>query len=220
MLGALVLAESPLRETDPDAVASALLEGIRDAGLRVLPWTKSARQLQQRLRFLHGVDPETWPDFSRQALESTLGDWLLPFLSGIQDLDELERLDLFQALMTRVGWDRRERLDELAPTHLQVPSGSRIALDYSDPEAPTLAVRIQEIFGWRRTPEIAGGRVPVTLELLSPAHRPTQITTDLASFWRKTYFEVKKDLAGRYPKHYWPDDPLRAKATRGTRPPD
>lgn len=220
MLGALVLAESPLRETDPDAVASALLEGIRDAGLRVLPWTKSARQLQQRLRFLHGVDPETWPDFSRQALESTLGDWLLPFLSGIQDLDELERLDLFQALMTRVGWDRRERLDELAPTHLQVPSGSRIALDYSDPEAPTLAVRIQEIFGWRRTPEIAGGRVPVTLELLSPAHRPTQITTDLASFWRKTYFEVKKDLMGRYPKHYWPDDPLQAAATRGTKPRD
>ena len=148
----------------------------------------------------------------------SLSDWLAPFVAGIRRLDDLTRLDLARILWTRVGWQLRPALDELAPTHLEVPSGSRIPVDYSDPEAPALAVRLQEVFGWTETPRIGGGRLPVTLRLLSPARRPVQITTDLASFWRDTYFEVKKELKGRYPKHYWPDDPLTAEATRRVRP--
>ena len=144
--------------------------------------------------------------------------WLLPYLTGMKTMDDLARLDLNQALLGRAGWERRDRLDEWAPSHVQVPSGSRIAIDYSNPEVPALAARIQELFGMTETPRIAGGRQPLTIRLLSPAMRPVQVTTDLASFWRDTYFEVRKDLRGRYPKHYWPDDPLRAQAIRGVRP--
>ena len=218
MLGALVLAESPLPSPDPAAVARALLEGIRDEGLRVLPWTKRTRQLRRRLDFLHHVAPDRWPDASEETLEDELEEWLLPFLAGFRSLDDLKDLDLTEALLSRIDWERRQQLDRLAPPRIEVPSGSKLRVDYSDPRAPALAVRIQEVFGWTETPRIAGGRVPVTLKLLSPAHRPAQVTTDLASFWSETYFEVKKDLQGRYPKHYWPDDPLSAPATRGTKP--
>ena len=127
-------------------------------------------------------------------------------------------MDLGEALLTGVEWSARRRLDELAPTHWTVPSGSRVAIDYADPHAPVLAVRLQELFGATETPRIAGGRLALTLHLLSPARRAVQITRDLASFWRNTYFEVRKDLKGRYPKHYWPDDPLVAEPTRRTRP--
>ncbi|NIP81896.1 MAG: ATP-dependent helicase HrpB, partial [Gemmatimonadetes bacterium] len=120
--------------------------------------------------------------------------------------------------MERVGWERRADVDRLAPTHLEVPSGSRIRIDYGDPEAPALAVRLQEVFGLTETPTVAGGRVALTMKLLSPAHRPVQVTQDLASFWRDAYFEVRKDMRGRYPKHYWPENPLEARATRRTRP--
>ncbi|MFW5904688.1 MAG: ATP-dependent helicase HrpB [bacterium] len=218
MLGAITLSEAPLENPDPDAVARALLGGIRDAGLEALPWTRHTRQLQERLRFLHHVDPEEWPDSSRTALEDTLDEWLLPFLPGMRSLADLDDLSLDQVLLSRVSWEARRRLDELAPRRIEVPSGSDIAVDYSDPRAPALAVRIQEVFGWTETPRIAGGRVPVTMKLLSPARRPAQVTTDLASFWSETYFEVRKDLQGRYPKHYWPDDPHTATATRKVRP--
>ena len=167
---------------------------------------------------MHAADPETWPDVGDQALIGSLADWLEPFVAGMRRLDDLGRVDLGQALRTRVGWALRPTLDELAPTHLEVPSGSRIPIDYSDPEAPALAARLQEVFGWTETPHIGGGRVPVTLRLLSPAQRPVQVTTDLESFWSQTYFDVKKELKGRYPKHYWPDDPLTAQATRRVRP--
>jgi len=133
-------------------------------------------------------------------------------------LAALSRLDLTTILESMLAWDQRRRLDEQAPTHVDVPSGSRIPVDYSDPDAPVLAVRLQEVFGWTETPRIAGGRVPLTLHLLSPARRPVQVTRDLASFWRTTYFDVKKDLKGRYPKHYWPDDPLAATPTHRAKP--
>ncbi len=218
MLGALVLTESPLERPDPAAVSGALLEGIREEGLGVLPWGRETRQLRERLHFLHGIDPETWPDASEEDLSETLDEWLSPFLAGMRSLDDLSALNLREALLSRIPPGARGLLDDLAPTRIEVPSGSRIAVDYGDPEAPALAVRVQEVFGWTETPRIAGGRVPLTMKLLSPARRPVQVTTDLASFWRDAYFEVKKDLKGRYPKHHWPEDPLTARATRGTKP--
>jgi ATP-dependent helicase HrpB len=216
-LGALTLQDAPSTDVDAEAVAAALLGGIREAGLRVLPWTPAARQLQQRLGFLHRHEPG-WLDASEAALLDGLAEWLGPHLFGMRRLADLDRLDLEAALLAGLPWDRRRLLDEVAPTHLLVPSGSRIPLDYADPDAPTLAVRLQEVFGLRDTPRIARGAVPLTIHLLSPAHRPVQVTRDLASFWRTTYFEVRKDLRGRYPKHSWPDDPLAAEATRRARP--
>jgi len=217
-LGALVLAEAPLRDADPGLITAALIEGVRASGLRVLPWSKGTRQLHERLRFMHHADPGTWPDVAEETLLDSLPTWLAPFLAGMRRLEDLSRLDLAEVLWTHVGWQHREELEATAPTHLEVPSGSRIPLDYADPQAPALAVRLQEVFGWLETPRIGGGRVPVTLRLLSPAQRPVQVTTDLASFWSDAYFEVKKDLKGRYPKHYWPDDPLAATPTRRVRP--
>ncbi len=217
-LGALVLATAPIDDPPAERVAEAFLDGLRAAGLRALPWRRATRQLRERLQFLHRADPESWPDVGDEALMASLSEWLAPSVGGMRRLEELARLDLSQLLLSHVGWQLRPRLDELAPTHLEVPSCSRVPLDYSDPEAPALAVRLQELFGWSETPRIGGGRVPVALSLLSPARRPVQVTTDLASFWRDAYFEVKKELKGRYPKHYWPDDPLTAVATRRVRP--
>lgn len=221
-LGAITVSSAPLRDPDPSEVARALLEGIRSRGLGVLPWTKETTQLKERLRFMQEVVPEAWPDFSDEGLLETLHTWLLPFLAGFRSLDDLRGMDLGQALLSRITWKDRKRLDRWAPTHLGVPSGSRIRVDYSDPDAPALAVRLQEVFGLTETPRLGGGNrgtgVPVTLRLLSPARRPVQVTRDLASFWRDAYFEVRKDLRGRYPKHYWPEDPLSATPTRRTRP--
>jgi ATP-dependent helicase HrpB len=217
-LGALTLSEAPLEEPDPGAVGAAMLEGVRRAGLSALPWDRETRQLRDRLQFLHLLDPDHWPDTSDAALEATLEEWLLPFLGGARRLVDLRRVDLMEALPGRVAWADRRRLDDLAPDRVQVPSGSRIRVDYSDPEAPALAVRLQEVFGLSSTPTVGGGRVPLTMKLLSPAHRPVQVTRDLESFWRDGYFAVRKDLRGRYPKHYWPEDPLQAEATRRVRP--
>ncbi len=218
-LGALVLRDAPLRDPDPDAVKAALLDGLARRGVDALPWSEAARGLMARLRFLHRRDP-AWPDVSFEALEATLPDWLGPYLDGVRRRDDVARLDLAGALLARLTWAQRSVLDELAPTHLVVPSGSRVSIDYGDPDAPVLAVRLQEVFGLVETPRIAGGAVPITLHLLSPARRPVQVTRDLAGFWRTTYFEVKKDLKGRYPRHYWPDDPLQATPTRRVRPAD
>ena len=212
-LGAIVLADRPLRDADPALVSAALLDGIRREGIAALPWSDAARSLRQRLAFLRHVDP-TWPDVSDEALADSLGEWLAPWLGDARSLADLARVDLAAALLTRLSWERRAALDELAPTHVTVPSGSRIRIDYGDPTAPVLAVRLQEMFGLADTPRIARGRVPLTVHLLSPAHRPVQVTRDLAGFWRTSYFDVRKEMRGRYPKHYWPDDPLTAEATR------
>ncbi|MBX7117526.1 MAG: hypothetical protein K1X31_00865, partial [Gemmatimonadaceae bacterium] len=216
--GALVLKERPLRDVPSEAVARALVSALRDGGIAALPWSDAARALRARLAFAHHIAPETYPDVSDVALLADLEIWLAPALAGMRKLSEVARADLGGALLGRLPWAARSRLEALAPTHLEVPSGSRIALDYTDPAAPALAVRLQEIFGWPETPRIGEGRVPVTLQLLSPAHRPVQVTRDLASFWRSGYFEVRKDLKGRYPRHPWPDDPLAAEATRRAKP--
>ena len=211
-LGAIELSARGLHAPPEEAVAAALLAGIRRAGIDVLPWGDEAGALRRRVAFLRTLDPG-WPDLSDEALLDTLDEWLAPHLAGVRRLEELRRADLSRALLDRIGWERRASLDELAPTHLVVPSGSRIPIDYSDPAAPVVAVRLQEMFGATETPRVGGGRVPLTLHLLSPAHRPVQVTRDLAGFWRSTYFEVRKDLKGRYPKHHWPDDPLAAPPT-------
>ncbi|MEP6691844.1 MAG: ATP-dependent helicase HrpB [Gemmatimonadaceae bacterium] len=215
-LGALVLRESALRDADPDAVAAALAAGIARAGVAALPWSDAARGVRERLAFLRHHDA-SWPDVSDDTLAATMDEWLTPHLRGVRRLDDVRRADLSEALLGRLTWRQRAALDELAPTHVAVPSGSRVAIDYAQAAAPVLAVRLQEMFGLADTPRIAGGAVALTLHLLSPARRPVQVTRDLAGFWRDTYFEVRKDLRGRYPKHAWPDDPMSATATRGTK---
>jgi len=217
-LGALLLEEKPLGRPPADKVLEALMDGIRTEGLDMLPWTKAARQLQQRIAFARRHD-ETWPDMSDESLLSCLEDWLAGYAEGMKSRSDLQKLNLKDILEALLPWDRLRLLDEHAPTHWTVPSGSRIPIDYSDPDAPFISVRLQELFGLPETPRIAGGRVPLTLHLLSPAQRPVQVTRDLASFWSHAYFEVRKDLKGRYPKHYWPDNPLEAEATRRVKRP-
>jgi ATP-dependent helicase HrpB len=207
----------PNHSPHPDEILDALLKGINEQGLTMLPWSKQSNQLRERLRFMHRHEAD-WPGVSDEALTETLGDWLAPHLHGFKSRGDLQRLNVAAALESMLSWDQRRMLDEWAPTHITVPSGSRIAIDYSDCEAPTLSVRLQELFGLGQTPRIARGRVPLLLHLLSPAQRPVQVTSDLASFWSNAYFEVKKDLKGRYPKHYWPDDPLVAMPTSRVRP--
>jgi len=215
-MGAVVLDDQPWEEADSQAVAQALLAGIRKQGLAVLPWNAAARELQARLCFMHHLAPESWPDVSDTTLMESLETWLLPFLTGMSRLAHLRRLDLQAALLAPIDWSAQRQLDELAPTHLVVPSGSRVRLDYSQ-AIPVLAVRLQELFGLTDTPCVAGGRVPVLLHLLSPARRPVQITQDLAAFWQGSYHDIRKELKGRYPKHHWPDEPLTAQATRRVR---
>ena len=214
-LGALTVQAAPLADPSPWAVAGALCDGIRAEGLGVLPWTPELRQLQHRIEFLRSLDASGWPPTSDEDLLEGLEDWLQPYLAGLRSLGDLKRVDLGAALRGRVEGHSSSRLDVLAPSHLEVPSGSRRRIDYSDSSAPTVSVRLQEVFGLSETPRIGGGAVPLTLHLLSPASRPVQVTQDLASFWKGAYFEVRKDLRGRYPKHAWPEDPLNAQPLRG-----
>jgi ATP-dependent helicase HrpB len=219
-LGGLVIEDLPLRNAAPQATA-AMLAGIRALGLGCLPWTRDLEQWRARVAFARANDPRgstAWPDVSDAALLETAVLWLAPWLDGITRRDQLGRVDLRGALHGLLDWDAQRRLDAFAPMHLTVPSGSRIAIDYST-GVPTLSVRLQEIFGLTASPRVAAGRVPVTMELLSPARRPVQVTRDLESFWSRGYHEVRKELKGRYPKHYWPDDPHEAIATRRVRPP-
>ena len=173
-------------------------------------------RLRERLAFVRCVDP-TWPDLSDAALQQDLEAWLGRHLDGVRRRADLSRVDLTAALLSLVPWEQRSRLDALAPTHITVPTGSRIPVDYSVPDAPVLAVRLQELFGLSETPTVGGGSVPLVLHLLSPAGRPVQVTRDLAGFWKSSYFDVRKDLRGRYPKHSWPEDPLSAEPTRRAR---
>lgn len=221
-VGELVLAREPLAELDEAARTRALVELVRRKGLELLPWTPELRQWQARVGLLRHLDieqgkPSEWPDVSDAALRATLEDWLGPYLGKVSRLSHFAGLDLPSILHGLLPWPLPQRLDELAPRTLTVPSGSQIRIDYSE-SPPVLAVRLQELFGLAATPRIAGGRVGLKLHLLSPAHRPVQVTQDLASFWANTYAEVKKDLKGRYPKHYWPDDPLIAEPTARAKP--
>ncbi|SFS75332.1 ATP-dependent helicase HrpB [Paenibacillus sp. BC26] len=216
-LGTLILKETQLTEADPVLVTEALLSGIAEQGLELLPWTKQARQLQARIALMHTYN-SSWPDVSSEALVATLPDWLSPFIGGMRSRNDLSRLSMVTLLESLLTWQERSELDQEVPTHITVPSGSRIPVDYSDPAAPFVAVRLQELFGLQQTPRIAGGKLPLTIHLLSPAQRPVQVTQDLASFWQHAYFEIKKDLKGRYPKHYWPDNPLEAEPTNRAKP--
>jgi ATP-dependent helicase HrpB len=212
-LHALTLAERPLKRPDQAKVAAAVLAGIAELGLRALPWTDELEALRARVAFVRKLEPEAgWPDLSEQALLDSLDEWLAPFLNGVTRANDFARIDLPGALGSLFDWEKKKRLDALAPTHVAVPSGSNIRIDYGG-EAPVLAVRLQEMFGLADTPTVGGGRVPLTLHLLSPAHRPVQVTRDLKSFWQRGYPEVKRDLKGRYPKHHWPDDPWTAAPT-------
>jgi ATP-dependent helicase HrpB len=221
-VGELVLSREALPGLDAEARSRALLGLVRRKGLELLPWTPELRQWQARVNLLRRLDLEgkgesEWPDVSDAALLASLEDWLLPYLGKVSRLVHFANLGLTGILHGLLPWPLPQRLDELAPRTLQVPSGSNIRLDYSE-FPPVLAVRLQELFGLADTPRIAGGRLAVKLHLLSPAQRPVQVTQDLANFWRSTYAEVKKDLKGRYPKHYWPDDPLVAEATARAKP--
>jgi ATP-dependent helicase HrpB len=169
------------------------------------------------VRTLERKDVADWPDLSRAALAADLG-WLEPFLEGATRRAQLTRVPLLQALQAHLGYERQRKLDELAPTHLELPTGTRARIDYLSDNAPIAAMRMQEVFGLAATPRIGGGTVPVTFELLSPARRPLQVTRDLASFWKNAYVEVRKDMRGRYPRHYWPENPLEAEPTRRVRP--
>jgi ATP-dependent helicase HrpB len=212
-LGAIVLREMPHPSPSDTDVADALL-GVLVSGERLaLRWSAESSRLRTRLAFLHRHLPG-WPDVTDAALASSAREWLLPRLMGVRRREDADRLDLSAALLDRLDWRQRARVDELAPTHVEVPSGSRIRIDYEDPDAPVLAVRIQELFGSKTTPKVAGDAVMLTLHLLSPAHRPVQVTRDLAGFWQSSYFDVRRELRGRYPKHAWPDDPARATPTR------
>ncbi|UVL55712.1 ATP-dependent helicase HrpB [Pseudomonas sp. B21-035] len=221
-VGELVLSREPLTGLDEDARARALLELVRRKGLELLSWTPELRQWQARVALLRQLDlasrgESEWPDLGDAALLANLSEWLQPYLGKVTRLSHFAQLDLASILRNLLPWPLPQRLDEQAPVHLSVPSGSNIRLDYSE-TPPILAVRLQELFGLAETPRIAQGRQQVLLHLLSPARRPVQVTQDLANFWRSTYAEVKKDLKGRYPKHYWPDDPLVAEATARAKP--
>lgn len=225
-LGALTLDEKPLAAPPTDEVARALLEGLRQAGLDALPWTEKTRCLRQRVHWLSQVEPPPggldWPSMDDATLLEEADAWLLPWLDGLSRLSHLRRLDLAAVMNARLLPAQHAALPRLAPTRITVPSGSRHRLDYAvDPsqgQTPVLRVKLQELFGLTETPRVAGGQVPVTVHLLSPAGRPVQVTRDLASFWHNTYDEVRRDLKGRYPKHYWPDDPHTAVATSRVRP--
>ncbi|MYZ13030.1 ATP-dependent helicase HrpB [Streptomyces sp. SID337] len=218
-LGAIELAVRPLKESAPRLVREALLAGLREEGTGLLKWSRGARELRERLAFLHRHLGAPWPDVAEGALHARVDEWLEPELSRSARRADLGRIDAGQALGRLLPWATGEatRLDALAPERMEVPSGSRIRIDYADPEQPVLAVKLQEMFGLAETPRIADGAVPVVVHLLSPAGRPAAVTADLASFWRSGYRAVRADLRGRYPKHPWPEDPATAEPTRYTK---
>nr|WP_234009223.1 ATP-dependent helicase C-terminal domain-containing protein [Deinococcus sp. NW-56] len=218
-VGALVLDSRPLRDLPHGERVAALAGAIRAEGLHLLTFSPEAEQLRARVESLRQWRPdEDWPDLSDSGLLETLEGWLGPSLTGVRTRDELGRVNLLPALQALLPWPLPARLDDLAPTHLPVPSGSRVRLAYRpDGSPPILAVKLQELFGLAETPAVNGGRTPVLLHLLSPAGRPVQVTQDLRSFWNSSYFEVRKDLRGRYPKHPWPDDPWSHVPTGATK---
>ncbi len=217
-VGAIVVESRPLENLDRVLVRQSLLEGIRKHGLEVLPWSPKALSLRQRLQCLHYHIPErAFGDFSDQVLLDTLESWLLPHLDRHDSLRDCESLDLYTILASSLSWEQLHMLEQSFPTHFTAPTGTAVALDYSDPESIVLAVRIQEVFGLDRHPSVMEGRLPLLVHLLSPARRPIQVTRDLVGFWKSSYGDVKKELKGRYPKHYWPDDPQNAEATSKTK---
>jgi ATP-dependent helicase HrpB len=217
-IGAIVLTEQPLPVAPNDATAELMAAAIIKAGLDRLPWTKTLRQWRDRVLFLRRTEGAEWPDMSDAGLAATAEAWLTPLLTDKVALDALASSDFESALHNLLPYNLRRRLEAEAPTHFEAPSGSHVPIDYEAEEGPKLAIRVQELFGLNRHPAIAGGRVPLVIELLSPAHRPVQVTRDLPNFWRGSYAAVKSDMRGRYPRHPWPEDPTTAPATRRAKP--
>ncbi|MCP9439424.1 MAG: ATP-dependent helicase HrpB [Nitrospira sp.] len=217
--GALVLTEQRLPNPDPSLVTEALIERLQQVGLSSLAWTPELKQWRARVQWLKRIEgnDSAWPDLSDETLLRTLGRWLGPFINGFTTLERVQRLDLTLPLRALLSYEQQRDLDRLAPTHLTVPSGSKVRIDYETSDCPILAVQIQELFGCKETPRIAGGKMPLMIHLLSPAKRPVHITQDLAGFWARGYQAVRKELRGRYPKHHWPDDPLTATPTTKTK---
>ncbi|MBS0896767.1 ATP-dependent helicase HrpB [Pantoea dispersa] len=217
-IGALILRAQPQARPEPEILHAAMLRWIREKGLAVLGWTPEAEQLRLRLQCAaQWLPEEAWPTLDDDTLLASLEHWLLPEMGAVRDLKGLQSVNLVSALLHLLTWSQRQRLDTVLPTHYTVPTGSRLPIRYDAEKPPALAVRMQEMFGEAQNPAVADGRVPLVLELLSPAHRPLQITRDLAAFWRGAYPEVQKEMKGRYPKHPWPDDPASALPTRRTK---
>jgi ATP-dependent helicase HrpB len=221
-LHAITLSEAPLALKPSAETALVLADGLTAAGLDKLPWSKPLKQWRDRVMFLRKAEGETlqhsWPDLSDDALAAQRAAWLVPALYGKTSLKELSSGDLSDAMMTLLPRELRARLEREAPTHFEAPTGTQLAIDYEAEQGPTIAVRLQELFGLTSHPSIAKGAVPLVLELLSPAHRPVQVTRDLPGFWRGSYAAVRSDLRGRYPRHPWPEDPAGAMPTRRVKP--
>ncbi|RFC63035.1 ATP-dependent helicase HrpB [Fulvimarina endophytica] len=211
-LGRIILSETPLKTPTGEAAATALMEGLAGFDLSILPFGKEGERLLRRLRFLAGADPEVWPDLSEETLRRRLAEWLGPFVPGATSLSEISEGQVSQALHALVPGPVQGRLGDLAPSHFEAPSGNRHPIRYED-DQPVLSIRVQELFGLTRHPSIAEGRLPLTIELLSPAQRPIQITRDLPGFWSGSWADVRADLRGRYPRHEWPEDPANAAPT-------
>lgn len=216
--GALILKETRIKSPDPSQLQTALCQMLSQQGIHKLPWQTEQKQWLARLAFAHQHDPDYWPDITLENLASSIEEWLGPFLTGIQSLSEIQTETLQQALDYLLGYEKNAELKSVTPTHIQVASGSQVRLDYTQGDVPVLAVRLQEVFGLQKTPKIYNDQVMLMMHLLSPARRPIQVTQDLQSFWENTYHDVKKELKGRYPKHYWPDNPLEAEATARIKP--
>lgn len=214
-LGQLVLSEAPVERLSGDALRAALLDSVREHGLSALDWSEAAMQARARVALLRTLEPDVWPHWSDAMLMDSLDEWLAPALEGTSRLKDI---DVARALLDALPFDLRRRLDQQAPTRFETPAGSSLAIDYTAEGGPALEVRLQEVFGLDRHPSVAGGRVPLTLRLLSPAHRPVQTTKDLPGFWRGSYAAVRSEMRGRYPKHPWPEDPLTAPPTRRAKP--
>jgi ATP-dependent helicase HrpB len=216
-LGALVLSEQTLAVPPDEKSAFTLASGALTLGFARLPWSKALRQWRDRALFLRRAEGESWPDLSEEALERDPA-WLAPFLHGKTRLDEIGPEDLSAALRALLSWDLARRLDTEAPTHFHAPTGTAAPIDYEAEGGPAIALKVQELFGLSEHPSVAGGRIPLTVHLLSPAHRPIQITRDLPGFWRGSWAAVRSDLRGRYPRHFWPEDPANAPPTSRAKP--
>lgn len=227
-IGKITLQEKLVTPMSKQELHQCLLQAIKDIGLQCLAWSAQANSLKQRVQFINlniknypalkkQLDDNRLPDFSEQTLLATLSQWLQPYLKNENSIKQCQKLDLHALLLNLLSWEQQQLLDKLAPERITVPSGSAISIDYSDPQTPILAVRLQEVFGLYETPALLAGHIKVMMHLLSPAHRPMQVTQDLNSFWQTTYHQVKKELRGKYKRHYWPDDPLSAQATSKTK---
>lgn len=216
-LGAITLAEAPIAHADDDVAMMALCKGIRKLGIGCLPFTQAGTQLRDRIGFLHRTLGEPWPDMSDDALLENLETWFAPFQPGITALKQIDRDGLNRGLLSLCGHGAQSELERLAPTHYQAPTGSRLPIRYEE-SGPVVAIRVQELFGESRHPCVADGRLPLTLELLSPAHRPIQTTRDLPGFWKGSWADVRSDMRGRYPRHPWPENPAEADPTRRAKP--